>query len=190
MTNHFDNDDFLSEMSDVKPISQDKVKEKLISKNIEPNSGYRKKAAQSFTAKDQNFLTDGEVETVDPQEVLSFKLDGIQPGVFKKLRQGKYDFDYHLDLHRKTVAEAREQVYQLLRSSARYNYRVLLITHGKGLKSNPPARLKSYLNQWLKQVDLVLAFHSAQARHGGTGSVYVLLRKPREVDKINRAKYD
>jgi len=109
--------------------------------------------------------------------------------VFKKLRQNRYNFDFHLDLHRRTVAEARKDVYQLLKNSARFNYRTLLITHGKGLKSNPPARLKSYLNHWLKQVDIVLAFHSAQPQHGGTGSVYVLLKKPQE-DKINPAKYD
>jgi DNA-nicking Smr family endonuclease len=181
--------DFFSEMSDVKKINQDKVIERQsFTSNI--NSGYRKKVAQSFGDKNQNFLTDGEVESVEPEEVLSFKLNGIQPAVFKKLRQGKYTIDYHLDLHRKTVAEARDEVFKLLRSASHYNFRTLLITHGKGLMSTPPARLKSYINHWLRQVDIVLGFHSANDRHGGTGSVYVHLKKPETPDKINQAKYD
>jgi DNA-nicking Smr family endonuclease len=33
------------------------------------------------------------------------------------------------------------------------------------------------VNRWLREVDNVLAFHSAQPADGGTGAVYVLLRK-------------
>lgn len=184
-------DEFLSELSDVKPITQDKVLTRPVaSETTAINAGYRQKVAQSFSKTNQNFLTDGEVLPIEPEDILSFKLDGVQPGVFKKLRQGKYGFDFHLDLHRKTVAEAREEVFQLLRHSTQYNYRVLLITHGKGAKSNPPARLKSYIYHWLKQVDIVIAFHSAQPRHGGSGSVYVLLKKSDQQNKINQAKYN
>ena len=182
-------DDFFAEMSDVKKLNQDKIiARQSISDSI--NFGYRKKVAQSFGDKDQNFLTDGDVEPVEPDEVLSFKLNGIQPAVFKKLRQGKYEIDYHLDLHRKTVAEARDKVFKLLRSASHYDFRTLLITHGKGVMSNPPARLKSYINHWLRQVDSVLGFHSASDRHGGTGSVYVHLKKAQSPDKINQVKYE
>ncbi|TQV84475.1 DNA endonuclease SmrA [Aliikangiella coralliicola] len=181
--------DFLEEIADVKPLNQDKVASIRTQKDV-INNEYRKKVAESFARKDTNFLTDGEVEPVEPEAILNFKLSGIQPGVFKKLKQGKYGFEYHLDLHRKTVAEARNEVYQLLRNANRLGHRSLLITHGKGIMSNPPARLKSYVNHWLQQVDIVVAFHSAQPRHGGTGSVYVLLKKPTEPDKINQAKYD
>jgi len=182
-------DDFLKQMSDVAPIQQDKVAD-LNKPQNELNADYRQKVAVSFANKQSNFLTDGEVKPVKPDEIIEFKLDGVQPGVYKKLRQGKYGFDDHLDLHRKTVAEAREAVYQLLRHSARNHYRCLLITHGKGLRSDPPARLKSYVNRWLRQVDLVIAFHSAQPQHGGTGSVYVLLRKSEQSEKLNPSKYD
>jgi DNA-nicking Smr family endonuclease len=64
-------------------------------------------------------------------------------------------------------------------------YRCLLITHGKGAQSNPPARIKSYVNHWLQQVENVIAFHSATPRHGGTGSVYVLLKKTPASDDVN-----
>ncbi|TQV76909.1 DNA endonuclease SmrA [Aliikangiella marina] len=189
MNNDFETDDFLNEMSDVKPLNQDKI---VVNKSQSNglNTDYRQKVAQSFGKRDRNFLTDGEVEPVEPEAILSFKLDGVQPGVFKKLRQGKYAVDYHLDLHRKTVAESRNEVYQLLKNADHNSYRTLLITHGKGAMSNPPARLKSYVNHWLKQVDVVTAFHSAQPQHGGAGSVYVLLKKPSAPRRINQAKYD
>jgi DNA-nicking Smr family endonuclease len=187
----FDNvpqsDNFFSEMADVKPIEQDKIiKQSKTDQSI--NHNYRQKVASSFSVKDKNFLTDGEVETVEPEEVLNFKIDGIQPLVFKKLRQGKYEIDYHIDLHRMTVAEARKEVYSLLVSAVKFGYRNLLITHGKGIKSPIPARLKSYVYHWLKQVDNVVAFHSAQTKHGGTGSVYVLLKKTPQ-QRLNQAKY-
>lgn len=188
MTKDSDFSDFLSEVSDVRPIKQDKVTKSSTQKD-EINSPYRQKIASSFSPKDRNFLTDGEVPPVEPEQLLEFKLDGVQPGVYKKLRQGKYGVDYHLDLHRKTVAEARQEVYELLRTASKLNRRVLLITHGKGIMSNPPARLKSYLYHWLQQVESVLAFHSALPQHGGTGSVYVLLKKPEQEGRLNPSKY-
>jgi len=87
-------------------------------------------------------------------------------------------------IYRQKVAESfsaknkkRSEVYQLIKNSIDRGYRCLLITHGKGAQSNPPARIKSYVNHWLQQVENVIAFHSAIPKHGGTGSVYVLLKK-------------
>lgn len=173
-----DMDDFFNEMHDVQPFEQDKVIKSSGAAKQRFNAVYRQKVAQSFVKRDENFLTSNEVEAVAPEAVLSYKLDGVQPAVFKLLRQGKYGYDYHLDLHRKTVSEARAEVYNLLKYADANQYRTLLLTHGKGSKSNPPARLKSYVNYWLRQVDIVIAFHSATPKHGGTGSVYVLLKKP------------
>ena len=49
--------------------------------------------------------------------------------------------------------------------------------------------LKGYVNHWLKELDAVQAFHSAQPQHGGTGAVYVLLRKNAEQKRANRLQY-
>ncbi len=171
---------FSAEFADIKPLEQDKVAVNhaaLKNQQSQVNAIYRQKVAESFSAKNKNFLTDGEVPPVTPEDCLCFKMSGVQPNVFKKLKQGKYTYDYHLDLHRKTVAEARSEVYQLIKNSIDRGYRCLLITHGKGAQSNPPARIKSYVNHWLQQVENVIAFHSAIPKHGGTGSVYVLLKK-------------
>ena len=52
------------------------------------------------------------------------------------------------------------------------------IIHGKGLSS--PGRepvLKRHILGWLKKMDTVIAVSSATPRDGGTGAVYVLLKK-------------
>jgi DNA-nicking Smr family endonuclease len=53
----------------------------------------------------------------------------------------------------------------------------VLIIHGKGENKADRERssiLKGCTNHWLRELEIVQAFHSAQARHGGTGAVYVL----------------
>lgn len=52
------------------------------------------------------------------------------------------------------------------------------IVHGKGNGSRHRGPvLKQKLNYWLRQRDEVLAFCSARPVDGGTGAVYVLLRR-------------
>ena len=47
--------------------------------------------------------------------------------------------------------------------------------------------LKGCVDHWLRELDVVRAFHSAQPRHGGTGAVYVLLRKS-EAEKARKPR--
>ncbi|NVJ59323.1 MAG: DNA endonuclease SmrA [Gammaproteobacteria bacterium] len=182
-----DDNPFLEEFGDIEPLKQDKIALKKPQASSE-NSETRRNAAERFY-RDFNYLVDSPVPSVEPEQVLEYKLDGLQTGVFKKLRQGKYTIDAHLDLHRHTVAEARSALYQFIQKSIKLDCRLLLVTHGKGIRSNPPARIKSYVNYWLKQVPEVMAFHSAQKAHGGTGSVYVLLKKSAEKRLENKEKF-
>jgi DNA-nicking Smr family endonuclease len=46
--------------------------------------------------------------------------------------------------------------------------------------------LKSHIAVWLPQINAVLAFHSAQRHHGGTGAVYILLKKGSKAKQHNR----
>ncbi len=189
MTKPENDSTFLDEMLGVKKINQDKIASLASNSSIDQSISYRQKAAETQPLKYENFLTDGEVDQVSPQEVLSFKTSGIQPNVFKNLKKAKYAFDYHLDLHRMTVNQARQVIYTLVSSAEVEDFRCLLITHGKGERSPQPAKLKSYVNHWLRQIEQVIAFHSALPKHGGTGSLYVLLKKPKETRKINQVKY-
>ncbi|HSG90299.1 MAG TPA: DNA endonuclease SmrA [Pseudomonadales bacterium] len=138
---------------------------------------------------DPNPLTLGEVRPVAPFDLLSWKRDGVQEGVFRKLRLGRYAMDASLDLHRRTVREARDDVWGFVEDGIRHGLRSVLIAHGRGDRGETPGRIKSYVSHWLQELDGVLAFHSAQRHHGGYGAVYVLLRKSAERRNDNRERF-
>lgn len=138
---------------------------------------------------DPNPLGTGMVREVAPWDLLSWKVDGVQEGVWRKLRLGKYPIDATLDLHRLTVREAREQVWRFIGDARSAGLRTVLISHGRGEHSETPGRLKSYVAHWLEELDEVLAFHSAQRHHGGYGAVYAMLRKNAEKRTDNRERF-
>ena len=49
--------------------------------------------------------------------------------------------------------------------------------------------LKSYVSAWLPQLPAVMAIHSAERRHGGSGALYVLLRKSERKKAENRERH-
>ena len=129
---------------------------------------------------------------LDAWYVLEFKRPGIQNGVYRKLRLGHYDIEARLDLHRFKVAEARTEIWSFFKEARRLGLRTLLITHGKGFGNKEKSGsgvLKGYVNRWLRDVEDVQAFHSAQPQHGGTGSVYVLLRTSEDKKRENRERF-
>lgn len=167
---------FFQKMKDVKPI---KLEEKvsLSSHRDTINAETRRKAATAELAKNKNFLSGEYIEPVDPLAILEFKRDGVQNGVYRNLRLGKYQIDARLDLHHMTVDQARNAVFQFIKDCMQHDIRCALITHGKGEGRDQPAQLKSCVAHWLPQFQEVLAFHSAQKQHGWVGATYVLLRK-------------
>ncbi|HEY6597691.1 MAG TPA: DNA endonuclease SmrA, partial [Pseudomonadales bacterium] len=72
---------------------------------------------------DPNYLTLGEVKPLEPHELVSWKKDGVQEGVYKKLRLGKYPLEGKLDLHRKTVKEARIAIFEFIQLAVARGWR-------------------------------------------------------------------
>lgn len=168
---------FLQQMQDVKRI---KVAEKVslaATQLDKTNAEKRRLAATTELEKDKNFLSGEYIEPVDPLAILEFKRDGVQTGVYRNLRLGKYPIDARLDLHHMTIEQARSAVFQFVGDCMNYDIRCALITHGKSEGRDRPALLKSCVAHWLPQLDNVMAFHSAQKRHGASGATYILLRK-------------
>ncbi len=167
-----------------------------IAKPIQVTPGVleRRKAAQEEVVAESNILDPASIiEQVDPLAYLEFVRPGVQHGVYKNLRLGKYEIQSRLDLHRHTVEQARNALWHFVDDCHKHGVRCALVTHGKGEGREQPARLKSCVNHWLRQFDQVLAFHSAQKTHGGVGATYILVKKDssarRETgDKINQAK--
>jgi DNA-nicking Smr family endonuclease len=182
---------FLEEMSGVKPLQRE-PRERLVKQSVEGDVEQRREAATQPLKDEINPLLDEGVDPLDAWYVLDFKRPGIQHGVYKKLRMGRYDIEARLDLHRMTVKQAREEVKQFIDEASKLGLRTLLILHGKGqrkVEKENTAVLKGYVNHWLQQLEMVQAFHSAQPVHGGTGAVYVLLRKNSDKKRENRERF-
>lgn len=104
-----DFDLFKKELKGVKPIKNDRVN--LHSPADEPSLSQLARQEAALGRKpnhDPNYLTTDFIEQVEPNSWLEFKKSGVQDGVYKKLRLGKYDIQAHTDLHRLTVKQARD----------------------------------------------------------------------------------
>ncbi|MAV76317.1 MAG: DNA endonuclease SmrA [Cellvibrionales bacterium] len=189
-----DDDNLFSQHLDgVKPLKTvDRAKLKKTVSSV--SKAYQRQAAVGDHQSDLDnnsivSVSDDYVDMVKSLDVLSFKRAGIQDGVFKKFRLGKYSIDGRLDLHRRTVVEARQEVFSFISEATVRDARCLLILHGKGERNiNQQAKLKSYAAKWLKEIPQVMAFHSAQKHHGGTGALYVLLKKSERLKEKNRER--
>jgi len=186
-----DDDLFRDELHGVKPL-QAPTKVALNRSPIsELAAAARREAAQRELDAERNFLTLTEVERLDPYYPLEFKRGGVQDGVFRKLRQGKYPMEARLDLHRKTAEQAREEVFGFIREAHAYDLRNVLLVPGRGNHNqSQEAVLKSYLNKWLPEFEEVQAFCSAIPAHGGTGAVYVMLKKSEKRKQENRERFN
>ena len=185
-----DDELFFEEMAGVRPIKRE-PRERL-NKHVTVDTEARRAAASGEATSPINPLVDEGVEPLDAWYVLDFKRAGIQHGVYRKLRMGRYDIDARLDLHRMTVKQAREEVHQFIRDAMQLGLRTVLIVHGKGqrkVEQERTAVLKGYVNRWLRDIEDVQAFHSAQPVHGGTGAVYALLKKSVEKKQQNRERF-
>lgn len=187
MTTKEERRNFLEEMEGVRRIRQPNRADVRKPKELTPGHLERQRAALAKPATDRNPLTADAVDPLKSHDILSWQRPGVQHGVFRKLRLGQYPIEARLDLHRLTVEEARREVFRFVQDCLQYGIRSTIILHGKG-ERNPDgiAQLKSYLAKWLPELDDVLAFHSAQKHHGGTGAVYVMIRKGEREKQQNR----
>ncbi len=183
-----DFDLFQQMMGDVKPLHNDTAELKK-AHHVSDAQLAKREAAIWLTEDDPEYLSIDHAPMIKPDDIIEFKRDGVQDGVYRKLRLGKYPIQARLDLHRKTLKQARDEVVNFLKQCMRMDIRTVVIVHGRGERSNPPAMMKSYVAQWLMQINDVQCAHSAQRFHGGTGAVYVLLRKSSEKKLENRERH-
>jgi len=186
-----DEDLFAEEMAGVTPLGRE-ARVRLVKERLSEDQQRERRQAAEREELAVNPLIDEGVAPLDAWHVLEFKRPGIQNGVYRKLRLGRYQVDARLDLHRLLVKQAKEEVFSFIAEAERLGLRTVLIVHGKGqskAQGEQTAVLNGYVNHWLKELDAVQAFHSAQPQHGGTGAIYVLLRKNAEQKRANRLQY-
>ena len=157
--------------------------ERLDHDRIEPALS-RPKPLPRFRAEDeQQVLTDMISDYFEPADMetgedLFYCREGLQHTVLRKLRRGQFRVGAELDLHGMTVDTARMALNAFIRQVQRNRVTCVRIIHGKGNRShNKGPVIKGKVNRWLRLRDDVLAFCSARPMDGGTGALYVLLRR-------------
>ncbi|MFK7889367.1 MAG: Smr/MutS family protein [Granulosicoccus sp.] len=169
-----DSDMFRQAVGDVKSINDDRVA---------PVVPVRRRVVRHSQQDDrsvmQSLLEDlSESDMLETGEHLSYTQAGVQRSVLKKLKSGKYSIQSEIDLHGLTVAEAQQELSIFLKEARNRRHLCVRVIHGKGRKQAERApRLKPAVNQWLQRNKSVLAFCSARSNDGGTGAVYVLLKR-------------
>jgi DNA-nicking Smr family endonuclease len=114
---------------------------------------------------------------------------------FRKVAGGKVTIDATLDLHGLQRGDAHARLRAFLLNSQAQGHRMLLVITGKGGEGEAKDHLARSLGraergilrrkvpQWLEEPEfraVVLSFTAAGVRHGGSGALYVRLRKARD----------
>jgi DNA-nicking Smr family endonuclease len=150
---------------------------------VEPDKSSAPPLPRSTRADEQQVLQDMLSDYFEPAELdtgeeLYYCRPGIQKTVLRKLRRGQFRVAAMLDLHGMNVTAARQALVAFIHNARREHMTCVRIIHGKGKRSsNKGPVIKTKVNHWLRQRDDVLAFCSARAIDGGTGAVYVLLKR-------------
>ena len=117
----------------------------------------------------------------------------------ERLIKGRMEIEARLDLHGHRQEEGQRILLDFIRRNYSYGKRCVLVITGKGrsLKNRPPEEasvggryviperggvLFDLVPEWLSGRDLtpyVVAFSPSQPRHGGSGALYVYLRRDR-----------
>ena len=103
---------------------------------------------------------------------------GIDKSNARRLRQGRMDIDDIIDLHGMTQAEAQTRLRSFIQRAAFSGNRTVLIITGKGRAGQ--GILRARVPEWLKEPplsQLVIAISDAQPGDGGTGALYVRLKR-------------
>ncbi len=178
---------FFEEMAGVVPLKGDMPVVNLAPKALTAEQIHRRDALEREAFLARMPLDLKAFPQQAPDDIVSFKREGVQGGVFKRLRMGQYSIKMELDVHAYRLNQARDAVLNYLLAAQAHGERCVMLIHGKGYQSQPFAGLlKSAVCYWLSQLDMVLAYHSAKTELGGAGALYVMLTKSEQLKLENR----
>ncbi len=166
---------FRQAMQDVRPLETEPRHQPVRKK---PSPRPKQRELDDAAVREDMLSDPAHPEDLETGEELLFARSGLQHKLLKRLRRGELAIEAELDLHGMFREEAREAVIQFLAACKQTGVRCVRIIHGKGHGSHQKRPvLKQYVNYWLQQRDEVLAFCSARPVDGGTGAIYVLLKR-------------
>ncbi|MCY4177869.1 MAG: Smr/MutS family protein [Endozoicomonadaceae bacterium] len=177
---------FQEAMKTVKPLKQPLQKHFIENtrqnRSQYPESTLKLRRQNASVPEEKNnhlLLRDIQAEPVSPEEFISFRHESLSLKLFNSLKNSKFPIERCLDLHGYTIDEARERLIRFIDFSQQKKYRSLRVIHGKSSKKyqRDGITLKSRVACWLTQIPSVLGYCSCLPKDGGTGAVYVLLRR-------------
>lgn len=101
----------------------------------------------------------------------------------RRLGRGLVQPDLAVDLHGHSLAGAYDLLDRRLEQAIGMGARVLLLITGKPPKGEPPiarGRIRAAVGDWLaasRHAGSIAAVRGAHPRHGGTGALYIILRR-------------
>ncbi len=175
---------FIEAMEGVIPIPRDKCAEGFFqTRNPEtrlPEDSEKKEDAETLS-KLKSLVKNGTgFNILETSEYIEGTGYNVHPEFARRLHQGVYSIQAHVDLHRLDAHDARGVFEKFLRRAVITGKRGVLIIHGRGLSSPSGPILKRKVIEWLTRGPWrkwVLAYSSARSCDGGAGATYVLLRQ-------------
>jgi DNA-nicking Smr family endonuclease len=143
-----------------------------------PRAEARFRRRDEATVLRDSLTTGPEDLDLESGEELIYRQPSVRASVLRDLRRGRFPVKAEIDLHGMTSEQARRELTAFIAECVDDGIQCARVVHGKGLRSGHRGPvLKARVNRWLRRWNHVLAFCSAPARDGGTGAIYVLLRR-------------
>lgn len=109
------------------------------------------------------------------------KPSGLDGKREERFRKGQLDIEARIDLHGLTLDLAHAALGSFLLQARSRGHRIVLVITGKGNPTGEGA-IKRLTPRWLSErpyAGIIASIATAQPRHGGSGALYVYLRRKR-----------
>ncbi len=173
---------FLEAMRDVQPLPEGKNRvPRSPNPDVRPAHPPKEGDIEAMTRLSDLVSGVAEMDITFSDEYMEGSVPGVSQRLIVKLRKGQIPVQDHLDLHGLTKEAAELRLRDFLLRSHQLGLRCVLVIHGRGLNSEDHIPvLKERVPVWLKRGPvrkIVLAFSTARPYDGGTGAIYILLRR-------------
>ena len=119
------------------------------------------------------------------------RMQPVEDKIKRRLARGRLSVDMKLDLHGMRQHEAHDALLGFIHRARAGGARIVTVVTGKGRGSRPEHEfhaqpggvLQRMVRHWLAAPELrhcVIGFDEADAAHGGSGALYVRIRRDRE----------
>ncbi len=174
---------FLAKMSDVVPLSQGPEKVVMFpNEDLRPPHPAKNDDMEAVAHLCDLVSGSAPMDITFSDEYMEGSVKGFDRKLMQKLKKGLFPIQDYVDLHGMIKSDAEMKMRDFILKCHRQGFRCILVVHGKGLNSeNKVPVLKEQIPLWLSRGPvrkIILAFCTAMPYDGGTGAIYLLLKRP------------